>query len=332
MVLLTRLSHVSALDLLRELDRRQFAEKRTSKPYFEARSAAEIREDLADLDEATILAAIRLYPSSKGQCFYGEDSRRDIFQVTDNEQIKTAECIVAMVKWACLRPAGPAYYSIETEVYGQYKKLCSSEPFWLQPSASIHMTGAMVRPNVVLTAGHGVCHVDIEDFCFVRGWAMTSPWNGPSLIHRKDVLHIKRVIKCQPGPTTDWALIELKDRSPGPHLTKFRESGKIADERPLYAVGYPYGLPAKLIDGAAVRENNQDEFFSANLDTYDHNSGSPVFDAIEHTLEGIYVRGKEDFCYLSPYGCWTSFIVSDFGGPGEECTRTTEFYETLANL
>ena len=36
-------------------------------------------------------------------------------------------------------------------------------------------------------------------------------------------------------------------------------------------------------------------YFTANLDTYRGNSGSPVFNAITHKVEGVLVRGEQDF-------------------------------------
>jgi hypothetical protein len=73
-------------------------------------------------------------------------------------------------------------------------------------------------------------------------------------------------------------------------------------------VGHPSGLPVTIAGGATVQLHRQ-TFFQADLDTYQGNSGSPVFNgdrlrAGELFVEGILVRGEVDFeqdtpCLLS---------------------------------
>jgi hypothetical protein len=60
-------------------------------------------------------------------------------------------------------------------------------------------------------------------------------------------------------------------------------------------MGLPSGLPLKLAGGASVSNNQPAAFVVANLDTYGDNSGSPVFNAATQEVEGILVRGENDF-------------------------------------
>jgi hypothetical protein len=72
-----------------------------------------------------------------------------------------------------------------------------------------------------------------------------------------------------------------------------------------------------------VRTNTKAAFFTANLDTYGGNSGSPVFNADSHEVEGVLVRGDTDFV---PVGmCMISAVCPMNGCHGEDCTRVTEF-------
>jgi hypothetical protein len=81
-------------------------------------------------------------------------------------------------------------------------------------------------------------------------------------------------------------------------------------------------LPTKFADGAAVRNNQPDAFFVANLDTYGGNSGSPVFNSDTHEVEGILVRGDADF--VQHGNCQVSLVCPTTGCRGEDCTRIAE--------
>src|SRR5262249_37357901 len=102
-----------------------------------------------------------------------------------------------------------------------------------------------------------------------------------------------------------------------------RRTGRIGDTQAVHVIGHPSGLPAKFAGGAAVRNNQPNAFFVANLDTYGGNSGSPVFNSDTHVVEGILVRGDADF--VQQGACSVSLICPTTGCRGEDCTRTIEF-------
>src|SRR5262249_51918318 len=83
----------------------------------------------------------------------------------------------------------------------------------------------------------------------------------------------------------------------------------------------------KFAAGAAVRNNAPDAFFVANLDTYGGNSGSPVFNSDTHVVEGILVRGENDFVLQGT--CMVSLVCPTTGCRGEDCTRTAVFAQFL---
>lgn len=61
-------------------------------------------------------------------------------------------------------------------------------------------------------------------------------------------------------------------------------------------IGHPVGLPLKVADDAVVSDPGDGQtYFEANLDTYGGNSGSAVFNARTGLIEGILVRGAQDF-------------------------------------
>jgi V8-like Glu-specific endopeptidase len=83
-------------------------------------------------------------------------------------------------------------------------------------------------------------------------------------------------------------------------------------------IGYPSGLPAKLAGGAKVFGTASPFFFSANLDTFGGNSGSPVFNAGSNRVVGILVRGAADY---RPQGNCNVVNVLANTSAKEEATR-----------
>ncbi len=60
-------------------------------------------------------------------------------------------------------------------------------------------------------------------------------------------------------------------------------------------IGYPRGLPEKFSLHRKVANNSDSSYFSADLDCFHGNSGSPVFNSKTLEVEGIFVRGEGDF-------------------------------------
>ena len=70
--------------------------------------------------------------------------------------------------------------------------------------------------------------------------------------------------------------------------------GEIQVGEPLCLIGHPWGLPTKVSHTAEVLKNDGLTWFMANLDSFEGNSGSAVFNELTGEVEGILVRGKPD--------------------------------------
>jgi hypothetical protein len=92
-------------------------------------------------------------------------------------------------------------------------------------------------------------------------------------------------------------------------------------------IGSPSGLPLKVAGGAQVRGNSHPFFFTANLDTFQGNSGSAVFNAETGMVEGILVRGEEDYQVNMVKGCIEAKACTDVGCRGEDVSRLTSLPE-----
>ena len=106
-----------------------------------------------------------------------------------------------------------------------------------------------------------------------------------------------------------------------------RTEGLVAQTAELVVIGNPSGLPLKVAGGASVRKNEAPFFFSANLDTFQGNSGSAVFNAQSGVVEGILVRGEEDFEANMALMCIEAKKCNDSECRGEDVSRITSIPE-----
>jgi len=239
---------------------------------------------------------------------------------------------------------------------GSYKELCSEESYREQPAGKA-ATGVLVSHRVIATAGHVRRRIgNFLELRFLFGYRMLDPTTPRLRFNNSEIYSAKRVVKeyyelpsdcncpenfCTCRPTLDWALIELDRKVTNHKPVECRTEGKIPVQQSVYMYGYPYGLPMKLAAGARVYHNDEESpFFSANLDAFDGNSGSPVFNSHTHVLEGILSHGGESFYYDSNADCFKMSRCNDVGFPtrenqtpescrGEYCTRTTEFVQSI---
>jgi S1-C subfamily serine protease len=253
---------------------------------------------------------------------YGVDDRKDLYQVTQKLPRRASDSVVALVKAGDLKAEGDAY-TLETESYQAAYDLCGSEPFINQPIGCF-CSGFLVAPDVIATAGHCVKdNADLARIRFVFGFRMDDSATAHVHFTRDDVYSGKRVIarRLTAADGTDYAVVQLDRPVVGRKPLPIRRTGKVKNGQPVFVIGHPCGLPQKYAPGATVRDNSPAPYFVANLDTYGGNSGSPVFNAEDGSVEGILVRVETDF--VSNGGCSVSLVCPSSGCRGEDVTRAT---------
>jgi hypothetical protein len=273
---------------------------------------------LASLPTPHLVRTLR----DRQRAIYGTDDRKDLYHVTQPALQRVADAVAALVKSTDLKQRNDGTFKLSTTSYRAEYDLCGSEPFAAQPLGCF-CTGFLVGPDVIATAGHCVTSLaSLRRIRFVFGFRMLDPQHARTVFGPDDVYRGAEIIgrRLTEGGA-DWALVRLDrpvvDRRP----LKVRRSGKVANNQKLFVIGHPNGLPAKYADGARVRHNTPTSFFAANLDTYGGNSGSPVFDQATRVVEGILVRGENDF--VSNGDCSISLVCPDTGCRGEDVTRST---------
>jgi trypsin-like peptidase len=267
--------------------------------------------------------------NARQRAIYGTDDRKDIRVVTDAKALRLADASVALVEAADLteRPGGG--FKLRTSSYMKDYNLCPNEPFAKQPLGCF-CSGVLVGEDVIATAGHCVkSTADLAHIRFVFGFRMIDEQAARTEFPADDVYAGKEVIdrKLTSG-ATDWALVRLDRKAVGHKPVTLRATGKIPNAESIFVIGHPCGLPQKLAGSATVRNNGNQAFFVANLDTYGGNSGSPVFSESSYQLEGLLVRGQTDF--VSTGSCNVSLVFPTTGSGGEDVTRATEWAKLVA--
>lgn len=254
---------------------------------------------------------------------YGEDNRVDVFESRKSMYVELAKSTAAMIPNSALRNETNGLVKIGGTTL-QGRGICAKERFAKQPTAA-NCSGFLVGDKYLVTAGHCIENqVDCNNYKWVFDYKVDHSEQGSVDVEKTAIYSCKSIVERSLDGATqdDYAMIELDrvvtDREP----LKFRQRGKPLANAALVVIGHPTGLPTKIADGANVR-SHEAKFFRANLDTYGGNSGSAVFNAKSGMVEGILVRGENDYIYSSADRCQVSNVCPDTGCAGEDVTYIT---------
>ncbi len=245
---------------------------------------------------------------------YGLDNRQEPYQSSNSAIHRYASATAAMVPADILRyiPELKSYI-FPTSTLAEDINLCSDERFGDQTHIAI-CSGFLVGKDILVTAGH--C-IETADDCKNFKWVFDYT-NESQLLNRDNVYGCEKVIsrlrKENNFVLRDYAIIkldrEVEDRTP----LKFRTKGRVRKGTPLILIGHPTGLPLKYDANATVARKwnkyevqnlktrfftffKRNSYFTARLDAFAGNSGSPVINANTGKVEGILVAGSNDYIY-----------------------------------
>jgi hypothetical protein len=276
---------------------------------------------LSHIDSGNLVKALR----DSQKLVYGMDDRQDMNQVTDPDILMRAEGVAALVDMVRLTDNGDGTSALLTAFFKDSHLLCEGERFRNQPVAP-HCTGFLVAPDIIATAGHCINQNNLAQTRFVFGFRMMNETEARIVIPNDNIFRGIAILKREEiGTGPDYAVVRLDRPATDRPVLSIRRTGKIEDTQGVYVMGHPSGLPLKYAPGAVVRDNDNTDFFVANLDTYGGNSGSPVFNSEDGSVEGILVRGDTDFVRVG--SCYISNVCPTTGCRGEDVTRTTVFAE-----
>lgn len=250
---------------------------------------------------------------------YGDDDRKDLYEVTSSLHRNLADSTVALLESSSLKAQSATTFSVSSDSFGKQNMLCTSEPYYDQPAGAF-CSGSLVGSNLILTAGH--CVKDASDCAnvrFVFGYSVKQAGKYPASVAASEVYSCKRIIsRKQEAAGSDYALIEIDRPVTNHDVLKLQRSRVAAVGDAVTVIGHPSGLPTKVASGGKVRKVSS-TFVTTNLDTYGGNSGSAVFNSETGEVVGILVRGDTDF--VAKGSCYVSNRCPADGCRGEDVTR-----------
>jgi hypothetical protein len=288
---------------------------------------------------------------------YGDDDRIEVYEATPKLQ-KLAAAAASMVHKKEITPgstpglsqltqrtlkdwltapqqegftAAPVMSKIHENVSAeQTLSFCPGEKFIDQPNPAM-CSGFLIGPDLIVTAGH--C-VTLENFCQDYQWVFDfkvdeSTQTAGLDIKNENIYSCKKVISAglDMNLGLDFALVQVDRDVTGRVPVEIHADSMVSEHQELVVIGGPSGLPIKVAGGAIVRRSVHPFFFSANLDTFQGNSGSAVFNVDTGEVEGILVRGEDDFEMNRALMCVQAKKCTNEGCRGEDVSRLTSIPE-----
>lgn len=265
--------------------------------------------------------------------FKENDDRLDWYEITDENIKKDAQCVAVILMKNGVIDNGNGYSTLRTKNYGKSFNLCECEHFRDQPILRVpYFTGFLVKENIVATAGHCVNEKNVTSLCIVFGFKMMDPFTPVTEVPKENIYQGIEVIengcKCN---ASDWALIKLDRKVKCTEIATLSRCD-ISCNQDVHVIGYPLGLPLKYTAGKNLCDNAGKTHFTANLNIYSGNSGSPVFNSDTHKVIGIVVRGYHQYFKLVK-NCWASLNrLGQYSHEGVHCTKVSDFSDIVARL
>jgi V8-like Glu-specific endopeptidase len=260
---------------------------------------------------------------------YGADDRIDLYQTSDNLLKQFSLSIAAQIPNEKLIKKGDQFILEPTSL--NQSGVCKSERFANQPIAA-DCSGFLVAPDLLVTAGHCFKTLsDCKENYWVFDYANFSQEKSQFSFKSNQLYRCTNLVAHTFGMVdkNDYSVVKLDRVVEGRIPLNIRKSGKVENDASLVVIGYPSGLPLKIIPSFDIRDNSNNIFFTVNSDTYSGSSGAAVINTKTSLVEGILVRGDLDYIQSLNDSCRISNRKENSSGRGEDIIRITTIPELM---
>jgi V8-like Glu-specific endopeptidase len=303
------------------------------------------RQNTMRKNQLLVLGVVLLFATSvpARAMVFGTDHRVDYDQISNAAMRSLARSVFTFVlKQDLVQTANGHYRFARHDTLQKALGLCSGQRFGEQTSVPTRCSGFLVSPDSGVTAGHCVSPSQVGDFCkkyyIVFDYRMHPNGQAPLTLSSTSVYECDRISSLAFDPdgrrTDDYAILHFSRPVTHHPALKYRKTGKLADHAGVFMIGYPRGLAEKFSLDREVSNNSDPSYFSADLDCFHGNSGSPVFNSKTLEVEGIFVRGGGsfpgdnstnprtigDFVHDDAQKCWRTLVCRKSDG----CTATMD--------
>jgi len=277
-------------------------------------------QTLGEVSNDVIISELR----KREKAIYGTDTRCEIHELTDARIEENAKAVCTIIETRNTTDNGNGTTTLHGIRFQDFANLCDCEKYKNQPVVSTG-TAFLVDPSIIITAAHCIDENNINNFQIIFGFEILNGGATRTIIDNKNIYTASKILgwRLEDSTEIDWAVVQLNrpvlDKKP--LVCDFTESSNIGDS--IYCIGHPTGLPKKIaIDGQINSANKH--FYTANIDTYAGNSGSPIFNSQSHKVIGILVRGEpNDFIKVGD--CYQSQRCIFNNCTGEDVMKTMDY-------
>ncbi len=259
------------------------------------------------------------------QVIYGKDERLEPWDIFDAKIRDLGNANAAMIPLNQLKPnSDGSFRLISNDKYGKYYNLCTDERFYSQPSDS-DCSAFLVAPDIVATAGHCVAKMDCKKFNWVFGYEMLDEQKVRENYSADQVYQCDQVLGFMDRSDEDWALVKLDRNVTVATPLKLSSGQNVKKGTSVFNMSFPLGLPLKFSMFGKVRSwGASKNYFTTSIDVASGSSGSPILNKETLEVEGILVRGEDDFVKdidpKSSNSCQRLKKCTEFKCTGEDVT------------